>query len=73
MPSTASRRVMRGIAIPAVAVAAVAIAAFTLDGHDREHFAQRCRQAGGEVLHDGLERQVACVKPGSVIDLGRPA
>jgi hypothetical protein len=51
----------------------VAIAAFTLDGHDREHFAQRCRQAGGEVLHDGLERQVACVKPGSVIDLGRPA
>lgn len=64
-----SRRLMRGIAIPAVGVGLVVAAAFMWEDDDRDRFDKRCREAGGEVLHDGLERQVACVRPGSVIEL----
>jgi hypothetical protein len=64
-----SRRLMRGIALPALGAGLIAAAAFMLEEDDRDRFARRCRQAGGEVLHDGLDRQVACVKPGSVIEL----
>jgi hypothetical protein len=64
-----SRRLMRGIAIPALGAGLIATVAFMLEEEDRDRFAKRCRVAGGEVLHDGLDRQVACVRPGSVIEL----
>ena len=64
-----SRRLMRGIALPAVGVGLAVAAAFLWEDDDRDRFARRCHRAGGEVLHDRLDRQVACVKPGSVIEL----
>lgn len=55
----------------AIVVAVIAMFAMTLDRDDRADYARRCADAGGEVLFDQSERIVACVKPGSVIELRR--
>lgn len=67
------RRAARGAVVPGAVLVVVLGSAVMLDRRDHDDFSRRCRAAGGEVLHDGLEHHVACVKPGSVIDLSRPS
>lgn len=69
MPVATNRRTNAAFLLAALVVALIAAVFHALDGHAKSDYVSRCLAAGGEVLFDGSERIVGCIKPGSLIDL----